>query len=511
MVLLIIGLGLGVAVGFALGGAGARAARSRLQAERDAARNDVTRLTAESAALSARVSSAEAQAAQLTAALDHERTASAQRLLDLQKAQTELTDTFRLLSQEALDRTSTQLLALTDQRLATAEKQTASELEQRKLAVAALVKPIEDHLQKVATQIDDTERRRTREFSTLGEQLRTIGETGSLLRQETEQLKNALRRPEVRGAWGELQLKRVVELAGMVEHCDFVVQETVTGDNGRLRPDLVVRLAGGKNLVVDSKVSLGAYFDALNATDDTTRTERLAAHARHVRTHIDQLAAKAYWEHLSPTPEFVIAFVPGEAMLAQALETDPSLIEHAAHRNVLLASPVTLIAMLRATSYGWKETKLAENAQKVFDEGRGLYKRLSTMGDHLEKLGRSLTGSVKAYNQAIGSLERQVLPSARRLKDLHVTDATLVPPTPVDEPVRLLTASELVASADEGRPVRMLPRATQGNDSAPDLVLESMTEDPRFGLGDTGTSGGEASTGPDDPSTGTDSLFGTWR
>jgi DNA recombination protein RmuC len=440
-------------------------------------RGRLATLTAERDALAARVSTADVEVARLTTTLEHERQAGEQRLADLKRAQEELSQRFKVLTQEALDRTTERLTALTEEKLRTAEKDTAAQLEQRKTAVENLVKPIEEHLKKVATQIDQSELRRTEAFTTLGEQLRTMGETGSLLRQETEQLKNALRRPEVRGAWGELQLKRVVELAGMLEHCDFVTQETVTGVDGPQRPDLVVRLAGKRNLVVDSKVSLGAYFEALNATDEQVRAERLAAHARHVRTHVDQLAAKAYWERLAPTPELVIAFIPGEAMLAQALETDTTLIEYASGKRVMLASPTTLILMLRTAAYAWTESQFADDARKVLDEGRELYRRLGTMGDHLDKLGRTLTGSVKAYNQAVGSLERTVLPSARRMADLKVSTEPLGAPGPVDEPVRPLSAPELVAAAEEGRPVRALVVGpVAGGES------DEIEDDPRYGV-----------------------------
>ncbi len=478
---LLVGLGAGAAAGLALGRSGSGApARSgadlaRATAERDAARSEAERLRADGIAQTGRAREAELEVARVSAALAAAQAEGAQRLEDLRRAQGELTEQFRLLSHEALDRNSKRLLELTEERQRATDKTAAAELEQRRQAVAGLVKPIEEHLQRVATQIDDSERRRAQAFSTLGEQMRQMGESGSLLRRETELLKTALRRPEIRGSWGEHQLRQVVELAGMVEYCDFSTQETLASDDGKRRPDMIVRLAGGRHFVVDSKVSISAFHDALNATDEAVRAERLAAHARHIRTHVDQLASKAYWALVTPSPEFVIAFVPGEAMLAQALETDPSLVEYAAAKAVVLASPLTLIATLRTAAYAWKETKLAENAQRVFDEGRGLYKRLGTMGDHLDRLGRSLTGSVKAYNQAVGSLERQVLPSARRLHDLDVTDVAIRPPAPVDEPVRPLSAAELVTAADERRHVRALPSRTLGG-------ADEVEVDPRYGV-----------------------------
>jgi DNA recombination protein RmuC len=478
---LVAGLGVGVWLGAQLSRSGAHGSGAsspdliRTVAERDALRAEAERLRADLTAQTGLTRQADLEAARAATALERAAIDGEQRLADLRRTQEELAEQFRLLSHEALDRSSERLLQMTEERQRAAEKAAAAELEQRRQAVASLVKPIEEHLQRVATHIDDSERRRAQAFTTLTEQVRQMGEVGSLLRHETEQLKTALRRPEIRGSWGEQQLRAVVELAGMVEYCDFTTQDTISSDDGPRRPDLVVRLAGDRKVIVDAKVSISAFYDALNTTDEAVRKERLAAHARHLRTHVDQLAAKSYWSLVTPSPEFVIAFVPGEAMLAQALDTDPALIEYATAKGVVLAGPLTLIATLRTVAYTWKESRLAENAQRVFDEGRGLYKRLGTMGDHLDRLGRSLTSSVKAYNQAVGSLERQVLPSARRLRDLDVTDAEIVPPAPVEEPVRPLSAAELVTVADQRRQVRSLPSRHRA--SADELEL-----DPRYGV-----------------------------
>jgi DNA recombination protein RmuC len=288
MVGLAVGLGAGWVAGLALGRSGAERTSTgdlaRVTAERDAARSETQRSRAEADALDARAREAELGVARMSTALERSQAEGAQRLEDLRRAQDELTEQFRLLSHEALDRNSARLLEITEERQRAAEKTATAELEQRRQAVAGLVKPIEEHLQRVASQVDDSERRRVQAFSALTEQVRLMGESGSLLRRETEQLKTALRRPEIRGSWGEHQLRQVVELAGMVEYCDFSTQLTVTSDEGKRRPDVVVRLAGGRNLVVDAKVSISAFYDALNATDEAVRTERLAAHARHVRT-----------------------------------------------------------------------------------------------------------------------------------------------------------------------------------------------------------------------------------
>jgi DNA recombination protein RmuC len=254
-----------------------------------------------------------------------------------------------------------------------------------------------------------------------------------------------------------LHLHRAVELAGMSDRCDFTEQTTVNTVDGRMRPDLIVRLAGGKNIVVDSKVTLAAYLEAHDATDDRVREERLIAHARHLRNHVDQLAAKAYWSQLSPSPEFVVLFVPGEAFLAPALDRDPALLEEAFAKRVHIATPTTLISVLRSCAYAWQQEALAENAREVFDLGRELYKRLGVMGGHLSTLGRSLTKSVENYNKTVGSLEKNVLVTARRLNALEVVEGELDSPDAIEEPIRPLAAPELVNAAEEMHAIVALP------------------------------------------------------
>jgi DNA recombination protein RmuC len=270
----------------------------------------------------------------------------------------------------------------------------------------------------------------------------------------------ALRAPQTRGRWGEMQLRRVVELAGMVEHCDFSEQESVTGDGGTLRPDLVVRLAGGKQVVVDAKVSLAAYLDAAESRDPDLVEARMQAHARHLREHVRGLAAKEYWRSFEPTPEFVVLFVPGDAFLAPALERDPQLLDDAMAARVFITTPTTLIAMLRTIAYTWQQEALTDHARTVFELGRELYRRLGTLGEHVDKLGRSLTRSVDDYNKVVGSLERTVLVQARRMAELQVTDADLVEPQAVIAATRPLSAPELLLTPDEtgeGRQLRSLP------------------------------------------------------
>ena len=310
--------------------------------------------------------------------------------------------------------------------------------------VEALMGPMRDTLTRVEQQLRDSDLARTRSHAELAQQVEFARRGTEQLREAAAALTTALRRPEARGRWGELQLRRVVELAGMAAHCDF--SEQVRLDGGTQRPDMVVRLAGGKNVVVDSKVPLDAYLSAASAPTESERDERLRAHARHLRKHIDDLGSKAYWKALPSTPEFVILFIPGEAFLAPALEAEPELLEYALGKRVHIATPTTLVSMLRTASYAWQQQALSENARAVFDLGRELYDRLSGLGKHFERLGRSLTSAVGAYNQAVGSLESRVLVTARRMSDLGVVDAALDSPAPVTETARPLAAAELVTA-----------------------------------------------------------------
>ena len=313
-------------------------------------------------------------------------------------------------------------------------------------AANALIGPVTEALHRVEQQLAAGERHRAEAHGQLHEQVRAMHETSQLLRTEASSLVQALRAPQTRGRWGEMQLRRVVELAGLVEHCDFTEQMTVPGADSRQRPDLVVHLAGGKNIVVDAKVSIAAYLEMTGAEDEPAALERRAAHARHLRAHVDQLAAREYWQALSPSPELVVLFVPAEPFLSAALDADPSLLEHAFERNVVIATPNTLIALLRTVAYTWRQDALTQNAQAVLDNGRELHQRLATVGGHLSKMGSSLEASVKAYNALVGSMESRVLVTARRFHELHVTDHVLDEPSPVDLSPRPPQADELVAA-----------------------------------------------------------------
>lgn len=343
-----------------------------------------------------------------------------------------LTAAVKTLSAEALDANSARFLELADSRL------------------SGYVRPLKDSLERMDQQLQGVERIRQEAYGKLTESLTLLRGDQNRLRTETGNLVTALRAPHVRGRWGEIQLKRVIEMAGMIEHCDFDEQRSTTDEDGNvLRPDVIVRLPGEKQVVIDSKVPLVAYLDAVreDATDDERRA-RLVDHARHVREHIQRLGQKAYWRQLPATPEFVIMFLPDESFLRAALEQDASLIELAVSNNVIPASPTNLIGLLRAVHYGWQQETIAESAREVSALGRELYKRLATMGSHVGKLGKSLDGAVKAYNETVGSLERQVLVQARRFERHGITGIEQPELQPIQRQTRPLVAAELVDPAE---------------------------------------------------------------
>ncbi|MDQ4085611.1 MAG: DNA recombination protein RmuC [Actinomycetota bacterium] len=307
---------------------------------------------------------------------------------------------------------------------------------------------VKESLDRLHEHLRELEQNRAAWQSQLKQQVDDVRATGDVLRRETSALSTALRKPQVRGRWGELHLKRAVELAGMVQHCDFSLQVSAQADEQRMRPDLVVHLSGGKQVVVDAKVPLDAFLDATSTDDPGVSERELARHARQLRQHVEALAGKAYWRGLDTTPEFVVLFVPGEAFLSHALDVEPHLLEQAAAKRVILATPTTLIALLRTVAYAWTQEALASNAREVHALGRELYDRLATVSQHLDKLGRSLTSSVRAYNAAVGSVETRVLVSARRMRDLKVSDAELEAPAVVHEAVRPSTAAELLVTDD---------------------------------------------------------------
>ena len=390
-----------------------------------------------------------ADAAAARAALRAEREAAAERERLLTRRDSELTQAFRALSADALAANNEQFVALAEGRIKEAAAALASDAAVRDKSVGALLDPVSAALQRVEGQLREVERERQSAYVGLREQVEAMRSSSELLQHETKSLVNALRAPQVRGRWGELQLERVVQLAGMVEHCDFSTQVTAVGDDGAVRPDMVVHLAGGKSIVVDAKVPFAAYLEAVESRDPDTHADRLAAHARQLRAHVDALSAKGYWAAFEPTPEFVVLFVPGDPLLEAALQADPALLEHAFGRNVVVATPTTLIALLRTVAYGWRQEALARNAAAVHQLGKELHSRLATMGTHVAKLGRSLDGAVDSYNKTVSSLEARVLVTARRLTELKVADDELDAPAQVDRSPRRISAPELVASADD--------------------------------------------------------------
>jgi DNA recombination protein RmuC len=389
------------------------------------------------------------EAVRLGATLDAERAAAEVSARERQQAEARaeerLREAFGALAGEALRRNNEAFAELAAAKLTTAKSQADHELSQRQQAIEALVAPVREALERVQNQVSTVEKERAGAHSQLLEQIGSMRETSDRLRADTLDLVTALRAPQVRGRWGEMQLRRVVEASGMTEHIDFDEQPTVSGPDGALRPDLVVRLVGGKSIVVDSKVAFSGYLEAMDAKDEATRDARLKAHARHLRNHIDQLGAKAYFEQFAPSPEFVVCFVPADTFLDAALQADPTLQERAFDRNVVLATPSTLVALLRTIAYSWRQEALAANAAEVNKLGRELYQRLSSMGQHIDKLGSSLTSAVGNYNKAVASLESRVFVTARKMVDLKVVDAaeTLPAPKQLTETTRTLQAPEV--------------------------------------------------------------------
>jgi DNA recombination protein RmuC len=427
------------------------------------------------------------QLTEIRARLESELKAAAEKQALLDRAEARLSDTFKALSADALRSSSEQFLQLAKSSLSAHTEEAKSDIEKRKIAIETLVKPVADSLGKFELRIGEIEKIREGAYSELKEQVRALGEGQLGLQRETASLVKALRQPTGRGQWGEMQLRRVVELAGMQEHCDFETQHSTTTDEGKkLRPDLIVRLPGGKTIVVDSKTPMDGYLDALEANDDTVREEALNRHARQVRTHIQQLSSKNYTSQYAQTPEFTVLFLPSESFFSAALQSDPSLIERGVDQGVILATPTTLIALLRAVSYGWRQESIAENAREISALGRTLHERLGKLADHFAKLGRSLGNAVEQYNSAIGSFETRVLTTARKFEELKAAPeaASITDLEPIDSIPRnlqstgappaalaaLAKASAIAASHQEPATLTFDPKAAE-------TLLEPADED----------------------------------
>jgi DNA recombination protein RmuC len=463
----IVGLIVGIVAGFAVGGAVVLVVSSgRL----------TTRETDVRARYAADAAAAEAETIRLRSLLDQERASAADRQATHEEARELAAGVFAELSSKALEQNNAQFLALADARLMEARQAAQGDLDQRRQAIEQLLTPLADQLGRYEQGLRLLELERQRAYTGLSAQVVQLAESQERLQSETRNLVTALRSPATRGRWGEMQLRRVVEMAGMLEHCDFDEQVHTVGEEGRLRPDMVVHLPGAKRVVVDAKVPMQAFLDATDATDDAIRKTHLVNHARQLRVHIDALSKKSYWQQFDDSPEFVVAFIPGDPLLAAALEHDSSLLEHAVTHHVLLATPTTLIGLLRAVAYGWQQDALAENAREVQQIGRELYKRLATFGEHMARTGRSLNGAVDAYNKAVGSLERNVMPQARRFQELGVGGSDKEVPIldQVDAVARSVQASELNGPlrplADKPPGLELLEGSGEGRSALPGVA-----------------------------------------
>lgn len=482
---LVLGVLAGALVGLSLGRArrdaevaGARSDLAQARTEAAQAGAEVARAQADAASARAAAAAGQAEAAEVSAQVASavaQRDAALARARDLAADRESMVNHFKVLSTETLDRQGQVAEASAEARLKATEQ---------------LMAPVRDTLERFSTRLTEVEKERVAMSTDLRAQVSAVRQTGETLRRETAALATALRKPQVRGSWGETQLKRVAEIAGMVERCDFDLQLTGKAGDKTVRPDMRVNLAEGKHLYVDAKVPLTAFLDAAEAADDEqARTEHLARYARHVKGHVDALSAKQYWK-AAETPEFVVLFLPNEAFFAVALEQVPDLYDYAAARDVVLATPTTLIGMLRAVAYGWKQAALAESAAEVFKLGRELHEKLGLMGSRVDRLGRALRGAVTAYNETVATVEGTVLVRARRFRDLKVSETELAALTSVDDPVRQIQAPELVEDAVRvaplvGRTSRRAPKVPEAEQlvrGAPALIdlvgdLESDEDD----------------------------------
>ncbi|MBW1926630.1 MAG: DNA recombination protein RmuC [Deltaproteobacteria bacterium] len=408
-----------------------------LRAQNQKAAEDLAKLREELAGENSARVKAETQLAETRQRLEEEK-----KLLEDAKAK--LTDTFKALAGDTLNTSTTAFLNLAKETLDKVLADARGDIGKRQEAIQGLVKPVAESLAKFEEHVRAIEKDRQEAYSGLTEQLKGLSTSQQQLQKETANLVTALRKPQVRGRWGEMTLRRVVELAGMSGHCDFTEQMTASAEDGRLRPDLVVRLPAGREIVVDAKVSLEAYLDAVAAESEDDRKTALARHAAQVRSHMNALSNKQYWTQFTKAPEFVVMFIPGESFFGAAVDADHSLIEDGLEKHVVLATPTTLIALLRAVAYGWRQEQIAKNAREISDLGKQIYERMRTMTEHIADIGKGLEKANAAYNSAVGSMEARVLPAARRFKDLgSATGNDITALSPIETTPRTLTAPEV--------------------------------------------------------------------
>ena len=388
------------------------------------------------------------QAEKINTTLVNERSASQEKIATIESAEKRMTHTFQALASQSLRNNNDSFMQVAQEILKQHTQSASGDLDKRKHEITRIMQPIEQSLKQVQLHVTDLEKQRVSAYSGLQEQVRGLLESQKGLKDETSKLTHALRSPGFAGSWGQIQLRRVVELSGMVAHCDFTEQQTVGHGSNQQRPDMVIHLPGDTDIVVDAKASMTAYSEAVNSQDLAVQNDAMKEHARHVRNHFQQLSKKAYTEQFKRTPEFVAMFLPGDGFLSAALQHDEKLFDDAVNRKVLLASPTTLIALLKAVAYGWQHEQLTRNAQEICEVGRELYDSMATPGEQLAKVGKGLQTATEAYNGAIGNIEQRVLVSARRFKDLHVrTGGRDIPIlTPLEHSFRQSQSPELVAS-----------------------------------------------------------------